>query len=168
MKPELKYGLIAGAGVCLWILTEFLLGFHTTHVEVGEYTGYFSGLIPLTTLYLLLKNRRDTSPGGQLSVGAGQKSGLSASCTAALVISCFLLVYNQFINPGCVDLMLDRKVAQMRAAGLAEVDIRAQIKFLRQLSSPLGQVITTILMSLVMGAISSAGLTLLLRRRPRW
>jgi Protein of unknown function (DUF4199) len=166
MKPELKYGLLAGVGVSLWILVEQLLGFHTTHIAVGEYSGYFSNLIPLTLLFLLLKGRRDAA-GGQLALGPGLRAGLYASLIAALVVCCFLVAYSQFINPGWMDQALDWKVAQLRAGGVTEMAIREDIRFFRRANSPAGLILTTLAGMTVMGAIFSLGFTLLLRRWPR-
>lgn len=167
MKPEIKYGLITGAGVCLWIIAEYLLGFHTTRLEIGEYSGFFSTLVPVVTLFLLLKGKREAAADGRLGLGQGVCSGLFASFIAALIVYCFMFVYNQFINPGWLDNTLDWKVAQMRAQGLAEIDIRKEITFYRQANSPAGLIVTTLVGMTLMGAIFSLGLTLLLRRQPR-
>ena len=167
MKSEIKYGLITGAGVCLWIIAEHLLGFHTTRHEIGEYSGYFSSLVPLVTLFLLLKGKRETAFDGRLGLVQGIGSGLSASLIAAMLVYCFMVAYNQFINPGWLDNALDWKVAQMRAQGGAETDIRKEITFYRRANSPAGLIATTLVGMTLMGAIFSFGLTLLLRRRPR-
>lgn len=165
MKPELKYGLIAGAGVCLWIMGEFLLGFHTTRLEIGAYSGYFSCLVPLVTLFVLLKSKRDQTPDGRLGLWPGIKSGLHAAFISGAIVYAFMVAYNHFINPGWLDLALDWRVAQLRADGIAETAIREEIKVYRQLNSPVGCLISIVAGTTVMGGIFSAGLTLLLRRR---
>lgn len=167
MKPETKYGLLTGAGVCLWTLAEHALGFHTTRFAIGEYSGYFSCIIPLTLLFLLLQSRRDATADGRLALGQGVRSGLHASLVAGLVVWFFMLVYNRFINPGWMDLALDWKVAQLRLQGVAETAIREQIQFYRRMSSPLGCFTGIVLGSALTGAAFSFLLTLLLRRRPR-
>lgn len=167
MKPEIKYGLCTGAGLCLWLIAEYLLGFHTTRLEIGEYSGYFSCIVPLVMLFLMLKLKRDAALGGRLDLGQGIWSGVAASFIAGLIACGFMVVYNQFINPGWLDNALDWKVAQMRAQGLAEPDIRRQITFSRQANSPAGLIATTLAGMTLMGAIFSLGLTLILRRRPR-
>lgn len=167
MKPELKYGLISGAGVCLWILGEFLLGFHTTRLEIGAYSGYFSGVIPLTTLYFLLKGRRDAAPDGRLALWTGIKSGLHAAFISGVIVYAFMFAYDSFINPGWMDHALDWRVARLRAEGITEIAIREQIKTYRQLTSPVGCLLSIVAGTTVMGGIFATGLTLLLRRRPR-
>lgn len=167
MRPELKYGLISGVGVCAWIMGEYLLGFHTTRLEVGAYTGYFSCLIPLATLFLLLKDKRDQAPDGRLNYWPALKSGLHAAFISGAIVYGFMVVYNHFINPGWLDLALDWRVARLRTDGIAETAIREEIKLYRQLNSPVGCLISIVAGTTVMGGIFSLGLTLLLRRRPR-
>lgn len=167
MRPELKYGLIAGAGVCLWIMGEFLLDFHTTRLEIGAYSGFFSALIPLTALFFMLRRQRDSAPDGRLTLWPGVKSGLQAAFISGVIVYGFMLAYNQFINPGWLDHALDWRVAQLRADGVAEPAIRKKIKFYRQMNGPVGTLLRSVGGTTVMGGIYSAGLTLLLRRWPR-
>ena len=54
MRPDLKYGLIAGALMSAWMLLEHLFGLHTTDLAAGRYTGVVGDLIPVVVLYLLL------------------------------------------------------------------------------------------------------------------
>lgn len=166
MKPETKYGLLTGVGVCLWTLAEYAHGFHNKRFEIGEYSGSFSCIIPLSLLYLLLRNRRGATADGRLTLGQGVKSGLEASLIAGLVVWFFMLVYNRFINPGWMDLALDWKVAQLRLQGVAETAIREQIRFYRRMSSPLGCFAGIVLGSALTGGVFSFLLMLILRRRP--
>lgn len=166
MKPEFKYGLICGAGVCLWIALEYLLGFHTTRPALGTYSGLFSNLIPLTTLFLLLRAKRAAIYDGRLSLGTGIGSGLFASFIAALIVYSFLVAYSRFINPVWIDQALELKVAQLRAQQVAETAIQEKITLYRNAYSPVGLVASIIVGMTLMGGIFSLGLTLLLRQLP--
>ena len=166
MKPELKYGLIIGTGVCLWIVLEHLLGFHGTRAGIGEYSGYFSCIIPLIALHLMLKAKAAAAPDGRLGLAQGVNSGLYASFVAALMVYLALVAYSQLVNPGWLDQVLDWKVARMRAQGLPETDIRQQIVMYRNAHSPAGLIATSLAASTLLGAVLSFGLTLWLRRRP--
>ena len=164
MSPSFKYGLTTGAGCCLWILAEFALGFHTTRPDIGEYSGYFSGVIPLVTLTLLLRQCRAAAPDGTLTLRQGLRAGFQASLVAALVVYGFLLVYHQFINPAGVDLALEWKVAQLRAQGVTESAVREEIVSYRQMNSPLGLVTGTLVGLPLLGGAFSVPITLVLRR----
>lgn len=166
MKPELKYGLISGTGVCLWIALEYALGFHTTRPNIGAITGFFSNLVPLVTLFLLLRAKRDAIYDGHLSLAAGIGSGLLASFTASLLVYTCLTAYSQFINPTWIDHALELKVAAWREQHLAETDIQRRITLYRSAYTPLGMVGSIIMGMTLMGGLFSLGLTLLVRQLP--
>jgi len=166
VKPEFKYGLINGAGVCLWIALEYLLGFHTTRPDSGAWTGLLSNLIPLTTLFLLLRTRRAAIYDGRLTLGTGIGSGILASFVASLLVYSFLVSYSHFINPTWIDQALELKVVQWRTEDLAEVAIQQKITLYRQAYTPFGLISTIIVGMTLMGGIFSLVLTLLVRSLP--
>lgn len=167
MKPEMKYGLITGVGVSLWMSSEYLLGFHTTHLAIGEYTGYGSTLIPLVVLAIFLKRKSATVAEGRLSLAQGIYAGLYCSFIAALVVYAYMLAYNQFIHPGWLDPALEWKVTQLRAEGVSESAIRKEITFIRHANTPVGLLGTTLVGMTLLGGLLSLVITLFLRRRSR-
>lgn len=98
-RTEAKFGLITGIGICLWILLEYMLGFHTTKMHIGQYSMYFVLLVPVLTIYLALKEKRDLHLKGKISINGGIKSGLMISLIASIIISVFLIIYFNYINP---------------------------------------------------------------------
>jgi len=164
MRPELKYGLLAGAGLCVWMAGEYLLGLHTTRVALGEYSGYFSVMIPLGLLYLLLQRTQAANPAEPLGLGRGLATGLYASFIAAVIVYVFLVAYSRFFNPGWLDYTLDWKVAQWRARNISEIEIRQNITFYRQTHSPAGLIGTIVVGLTLMGGLCSLGLTFVVQR----
>jgi hypothetical protein len=166
MKPEFKYGLIAGMGVCLWIALEYALGFHTTRPEIGTYTGLLSNLIPIVTLFLLLQVKRSAIYDGRLSLAAGIRAGLIASFVASLLVYCALAGYTHFINPTWIDQALEVKVAAWRLEQMAEVEIQSRITLYREAYTPTGLLWSTLVGMTLMGGLFSVGLTWLVRQLP--
>ena len=164
MRFEFTYGLASGLGVCLWVMVEYLLGFHTTRLAIGEYSGYFSSLVPLACLWLMLR-RQQTAFGPLFTLPRALKSGLLASFVGAVVVYIFFVAYNRFINPGWLDHALEWKVAQLRAAHVPEVDIRQEINFYRKTNTPVGLLLTTVGGTTLMGGIMTVLLTLWLTWR---
>lgn len=167
MKPELKFGLITGAGICLWTTAEYLLGLHTEHLAIGEYTGYGSSLIPAATLFFLLKGKRDATYDGYLNLGSSIGSGIYTSLIGAMIVYIYMVTYGHFINPGWLDRAIEWKVGQMRDQGLSEIAIRKEITFIRQANTTFGLLSTTLVGITLLGALMATGLTFLLRRWPR-
>ena len=98
-KTETKFGLLMGIGICLWVLIEYFLGFHTSKLHIGQYSIYFVTIVPLLTIYLGLKEKRDLQFNGKISLSNGIRSGLMISLIAAIIISFFLIIYFNYINP---------------------------------------------------------------------
>jgi hypothetical protein len=99
-KYEIKYGVITGAGICLWILLEFLLYAHAVKMNIGLYSVYLIIIIPLITTYLGIKEKRDKQNNGIISFSNGIRSGLMISLIAAVIISIFIIVYSNYIDSG--------------------------------------------------------------------
>ena len=164
MRAELKYGLVAGLLMSAWMLVEHLCGLHTVHLGAAQYTGVVGDIIPIVMLYLLLKHQLTALQRYWLPVWEGMLYGLAASLAAALVFYIFINAYKFFLNPGWVDLQLEWRVAQLRAAGTVEPDIQRKIVSLRYAYGPVGLALTVPVFTLV-GAGFAALLTLWLNWR---
>ena len=112
-----------------------------------------------------MRLKQSFAPDRPLALSRGLASGLIASLTAAVVVYAFTVAYRQFINPGWIDNVLEWKVAQMRAAGLAEEAIRSEITVFRQANSPIGLIATTLVGTTLLGGLFSMAVSLLLRRK---
>ncbi|HVU15831.1 MAG TPA: DUF4199 domain-containing protein [Candidatus Didemnitutus sp.] len=141
MTPEFRYGLIAGAGLCLWTLLEFVLGLHTVHFNAGEISGYLAGIVPFVCLWLLLR-RRQRELGPLFSIWVGLFSGVICSIVAAVVVYAFMVAYDLYLNPGWLDIALKNRVDAWRAAHIDEVEIRRMITAIRNTQSPIGLLVT--------------------------
>ncbi len=166
MRPEVKYGLIGGTGICLWITLEYLLGFHTTRPEIGTYTGLLSNLIPLAMIFLLLRRKRAAVYDGRLSLAASIGAGLFASFVASLLVYSFLVTYSHSINPTWIDQALDVKVAAWRAQQVAETTIQERITLYRNAYTPFGLVIGVVLEKTLLGGVLAVALAPFVRSLP--
>lgn len=155
MRVELRYGIVAGLLMSGWMLLEHLFGLHTRHLAAAQYTGIVGDLIPAAMLFLLLKHKLAALKRYWLPLWEGMLYGLLASLVAALVFFVFLNLYKFFLNPSWVDLQLDWRVADLRAAGRPEAAIQQTIVRLRSAYSPLGLVLNVLVFSLAGGAVSA-------------
>ncbi len=165
MSPALKYGLIAAAGMSAWTLGEYALGLHTTRLGLGHYTGWGTEIIFVAALWRLLHQQVHGTNRTWLPVWEGLLYGALASLAAAAGFYIFLSLYLQFINPDCVDLMLEWQVAQLRSAGKPEEEVRLLARGLRWSMSPVGLPVTVFGIYLLIGFIASPVLTLWLNWR---
>jgi hypothetical protein len=165
MRPELAYGLAAGAGMSCWMLLEYALGLHTRYFAAAQYTGWMTEVILVAALYLLLRRRLLRLNRYWLPAWEGARSGLLASLIAALIFYVFLATYVFFIHPDWADNLLEWQVARMRTGGKPEIDIREYARHFRWTFSPTGLVVSTLGLYTLGGTLASAALTLLINWR---
>ena len=137
MRTEIKYGLITGIGVCLYVLLEYVLGFHTTYPEIGEYSGYFSSIIPILAIFFAIKEKRDNAFGGVINFGQAFFTGLVVTIISAFIITAFFGVYNNYINPEGMEYLTQWKEQQMRAENISEDEIAATIEQYNAMNNPM-------------------------------
>src|SRR5712692_6702618 len=135
MKPELKFGLINSAGICLWVLFEYALGFHTTKMNIGQYTGYLANIIPITMLFLAIKERRDKINGGTLTFGQGMKTGIIISLITALITTIFMYIYYTAINPRFIELGIEFEKRRLFESGMGDADVAAKLETTKSMYS---------------------------------
>ncbi|MSR76506.1 MAG: DUF4199 domain-containing protein [Candidatus Ryanbacteria bacterium] len=166
IRIELKFGLLAGGLVCLYMLVEFLLGFHTTRLDIGMYSGYGASIIPFIVYFFALRQWRLDRGGGFLTMRQGIRSGLLMSMIVAAMLASFMLMYNQFINPS----FLDRNIEVVRVAleqqGKPVGEIRDTLDYLRATNSFPQQTIFILAGVAFEGVLISAILAYFLQKRP--
>lgn len=128
MKTELKYGLITGIGLSIYVFVEYLLGFHTIYPDIGEYSGYFSAIIPVAAIFFSIKEKRNRSFNGIISFGQAFITGLVISVISAFILTAFFYFYNNNINPEGINYLVEWKANQMREENYSEEEIVATIE----------------------------------------
>ncbi len=165
MMPAIKYGLIAAAGMSLWMLGEYALGLHSMHIAIGYYSSWGTEVIFVAVLWRLLHHLLYQANRTWLPVWEGLSHGVLASLVAAMGFYVFLSLYLHFLNADYADLMLEWQVGQMRAAGKPEETIRLMARGFRWSLSPVGLPVTVFGLYLLIGFIASPLLTLWLNWR---
>ena len=165
MKPGLKFGLIAAAGMSAWMLGEYGLGLHTTRAGIGHYTSWGTEIILVAVLWRLLLQLLGQPGRHWLPVWEGLLHGAIAALVAATGFYVFLSCYLNFINPEYADYMLQWQVDHLRAAGTPEEEIREMARGYRWSVSPTGLPLTVFGLYLVIAVVATPVLTLWLNWR---
>lgn len=163
IKTDLKFGIITGITVCAWILIEFFLGFHTTRLSVGEYSSYFAIVIPLVTLYMGIKEKRDRYYKGKITVSAGIRTGLMITLVSAIITTIFLVIYYNYINPDFIQIGLALQKHRIILTGRTELEIAREMEKIREIFSFTHQLLYGILSTLGIGFVISLALSVLLK-----
>lgn len=163
-KYEIKYGIITGVGICIWIFLEFLLGFHTVNMDWGQYSIYFVLIIPIITTYLGIKEKRDNQNGGIISFGGGIKTGLMISLIAAVITALFIIIYFNYINPGFFERGIAFQKEKLILKGKTGKEIGKELKNIRATFSFINQLLFGIIGTVGTGLIISIVLSLFLKK----
>ena len=166
IKTEVKYGIITGLVICLWQLSEFLLGFHTNKMNIGEFTTYFVVIIPFITIYIGIKEKRDKMYGGRISVRNGIRTGLMISLVATLIVAVYLIFYFNTINPDFLDLSIAYQKEKLLSRGKTGEQISLEMNRLKFMFSFVNQFLFGTLGLLTSGFIISFTLSLFLKKDP--
>ena len=152
-NPGLFYGILCGLSMSAWTLIEFALGFHTTSMEIGQYSGYFSIIFPLIYIFLALRSRQ-TYYNNSLPVMEGINTGFRLSFFCALILTLFFYVYNSYINPDWISTTVEWQRKRLILSGATDDEIERFMEQNRTLNGSLGQT--------VMGFIGSIGVGVLI------
>jgi uncharacterized membrane protein YfcA len=122
-KLELKYGLIIGLGTSAYVMVEFLLGFHTTQIEMGQYTGYFAMMIPIIGLYMAIKDKKEMELNDTITLPQALKTALIVNAIATAIITGFWALYFTVINPEFFTYGLEFTRQQVIASGVTPTQL---------------------------------------------
>lgn len=166
MNDEIRYGMMSGAGLCCWILVEFFLGFHTSILEIGQYSGYFSFLIPVVVIYVALKDQQRRFH-GSLPIKVGINTGFQIAILSAFIYSLFLFLYNNYINPNWIDAMIDWQRRNLILSGATDDEIGRFMEQNRRMNGAVSQGIMSFISATGMGVFVTMIEILFLRLRSR-
>lgn len=161
----MKYGLLAGTGMSVWMLGEYALGLHTRHIGISQFADWGTEVILLVALWFLLRLKLKDPGCYWLPVWKGVLHGMLASLVAGLVFCTFLNFYLRFINPEWSFHALTWRVSEMRAAGESEETIRDFARSFDWSLTPPGLAFYAIGVSSLIGAAASSVITLWLNWR---
>lgn len=126
-----------------WVLIEYFLGFHTTSLEIGQYSGYFSFIIPIAFIYIALHDRQRMSR-QKLSVIDGINTGFAIALWSALILTAFMFIYNKYINPAWVETMIEWQRKKLIVSGASDDEVARFIEQNKNINGTLGQAIVSL------------------------
>lgn len=136
-----------------WVLFEFALGFHTTSIEIGQYSGYFSLIFPLVFIYLALHSRQ-LHYNNTLPLIEGINTGFRLSFFCAIILTLFFYIYNTYINPEWINATIEWQRKKLILSGATNDEIERFMQQNQTQNNSLGQAI--------MGFISVVGIGVLI------
>lgn len=147
------------------MLLEYALGLHTTRMDIGQYCDYLANIIPITMLYLAIKEKRDKVLGGTLTFGQGMKTGVLISLITAAIVTIFWYVYLIAINPLFIELGIEFEKNKMVLSGMSEADVAAKLGSIKSMYSLPMQLGAILIFTPIVGSIYTAIISAILRKK---
>lgn len=152
MKLELKYALLCGVGLSSWVLVEFMLGFHTTSLEIGQYSGFFSVLIPIILISSALRELQEKND-GLLPWKNGIEIGFRIAFFSSVIFTLFMILYHNVINPDWIDATVEWQRKKLILGGASDDEIGRFMNMHRRTNSLAMQIVTGFIGSITIGVI---------------
>lgn len=166
MRTEYRYGIACGLGLSGWVLTEYALGFHTTSLEIGQYSGYFSVIIPAVLIFSALRGRQ-LSLQGRLPAAEGISIGFHIAIISAALFTLFMLLYNSVINPEWIDGMVEWQRRKLILGGATDDQIEQFMDHNRTINNPFGQAVMSFIATTGLGVFFTMVDMLLIKILPQ-
>ncbi|MBI5916334.1 MAG: DUF4199 domain-containing protein [Bacteroidetes bacterium] len=127
-KLVLKFGLIAGAIVSVFLLVGMLMmtgADGKVNFQYGETFGYVSMIVALSMIFFGIRSYRDNHLSGSITFGKALKVGLLITLVASLIyVATWMVYYHSSSNAAEFgEQYLAHSIETMRKSGMAEADI---------------------------------------------
>ncbi len=106
IKPEIKFGFLAGLALITWTIVQYFLGFHTNNFEFGSIALVGNVILLLFPLWMAL-NEKKSDAGMAFNLRLGMRTGLLLLLISSALASVFMVIYDYKINPLWVDRMIN-------------------------------------------------------------
>ena len=156
MVTTILFGLYtAGVAIAITLISYF------TGMDKSGSAGWINYLVwpfMILFLWLAMKERKQEDFGGTMSYGQCVGTGTLVGLWAGIATGIFMLVYFTSINPGIIDVMLQKQQAALQAQQMDPQKITKAMSWARQMFVPfatggaiIGDVFFATLFALVIG-----------------
>ncbi len=134
MITAILFGLYsAGVGIAIT-----LIGYFTGLDKTGaaNWLGYVSLPFFILFLWMAMKERKQEDFGGTISYGQCLWTGVLVGLFAGIAMGVFMYVYSTLINPGMMDMVLQKQADSMRAQNMSADQIQKAQSYAKMFTSP--------------------------------
>lgn len=165
MKTEVRWGLFLAAAMSMWTLLLHVTGVYSTRLQLAGILDSVVIVIPLVMVACAMVERRrkmDEPFGYQRAWLTGMQTIMIAWPGSAA----FMLLYHKVINPRWLDDLIAFELGRLRATAAAPSVLLATETALRARESVRTELTSSLIGTVILGALLSTILAFFLRRRP--
>jgi hypothetical protein len=154
-RIALKFGLLTSLGII--ILTTII---NLAGLSLNKAVSYLVYVVLIVGLVMALKDLRNENKGA-LTFGQGLGLGLLVSAIVGLVVSMFVMFYNQFIDTTLIQQQMDAARIEMEGRGMEDAQIESGLAMMQKIMTPgvlfvfsvFGYLLVGLILSLIISAI---------------
>ena len=117
---EFRYAFFISALCFIWLMLEYVAGFHDKYVQYHTFISVLSIVIPLVFYFLAIIKKRDDELDGIISFRQAVLSGLTITIIWIVLTVPTQLVFHYMINPRFFDVMIEEYVYHAVDKGMSE------------------------------------------------
>jgi hypothetical protein len=163
MRPEIRWGLILAACLCIWTLLLHVTGVYTVHLQYASWADNAAIVFPLVALIgAMLERRRRQS--GWLTMRDGFLTGVATMLISWPITAAFMLLYHHVIHPEWLERLTAFERQQLLSAGATQAAVASATARLAARAGVGYELWTSLIGTIVLGVVASAVIVLVLRR----
>ena len=136
MVTTLLYGLYTAAVAIVLLLAQYFTGLDKT--SAANWFGYLNLPFLAFFIYLAAKERKEEEFSGRLTYGQGVGTGALIGLWAGILTAIFMWLYLSYINPGFVDMIVERqRTALLQSGKTSAADINRISDATRKFAAPI-------------------------------
>lgn len=159
LNYSLKWGVIIGVILIIYTLLLYILD-----LSMNKALGWLSFVILIVGVFMAIKNYRDKLNNGLLSFGNGFSIGLLIFIFSGIISAIFSYVLFTYIAPELIDKITAAAEENLLNKGIPEDMIETQMAMAKKFMSPTFMVLTSLISSVVIGAIISLIIAAILKK----
>lgn len=132
-KTVLKYGLIGGSIVSLFMAVTMPLMDTETDMGNAEILGYTSMIVALSTIFIGIRTYRNNQLDGVISFGKAFLTGLYIALIASTLYVITWMILSEFFMPEFMETYWNSSVEKLNASGLSQAEIDVELSSMKSM-----------------------------------
>ena len=129
----LKYGLIGGIIVSLFMVISIPFMDENTDMGNAELLGYATMIVSLSTIYIGIRSYRNTVLNGTISFGNAFKIGLYIALIASTLYVVTWMILSEFFIPEFIETYWNSAVEKLNASGMSQAEIDQEMESMKSM-----------------------------------
>lgn len=133
-KTVLRYGLIGGGIVSLFMICTMPFADANTDMGNAQIIGYASMIVALSTIFIGIRSYRDKQLNGVISFGKAFLTGLYIALIASSLYVITWMILSEFFMGDFMEIYMNATIKEWQSSDLSQVEIDQKIAEMQQMA----------------------------------